>query len=184
MNQRMASDDLMTEISQLAAERQHVLTADMTGSRRLTLASALSVRSHLQGRPARHPAQEPAPAPVRSAPADGSLPPVTAFRHVPPGRYAVESRTGNNDLDFFEVRRPEEGKWAGYTFVERIIGGHDNAPVRGIAARRALQAIVRAGFDESRLRAAQELGLCKECGRHLTDEESRLAGMGPYCRNK
>jgi hypothetical protein len=103
---------------------------------------------------------------------------------VPPGRYAVRSRTGSNDLDFFEVKRPEDGKWAGYTFVERIIGGRDNVPVRGIAARRALQAIESAGFDEAKLLAAQELGLCSECGRHLTDEESRKLGIGPTCRNK
>ena len=31
-------------------------------------------------------------------------------------------------------------------------------------------------------RFGQELGICGNCGRDLTDEESRALGIGPVCR--
>jgi hypothetical protein len=102
---------------------------------------------------------------------------------IPAGYYAVKSLTGNNDLDFFRVDRPTEGRWAGRTFVKRIIGGNPEAQVRGQQARAALEAIIKAGPDSAMALYGQEIGQCGRCNRHLTDETSRALGIGPVCRS-
>jgi hypothetical protein len=95
----------------------------------------------------------------------------------------VESATGNNDLDFYRVDRPTEGRWAGRTFVKRIIGGNPDIQVRGAEARNALNRILAAGPDDAKKKYGQEIGQCGECNRHLTDETSRELGIGPVCRS-
>jgi len=102
---------------------------------------------------------------------------------VPAGHYAVRSLTGNNDLDFFRVDRPDEGRWAGYTFVKRVIGGRPDTAVRGATARAALAAIAQ-DPDKAALAYGLELGRCFVCNRSLTDETSRALGIGPDCRGR
>lgn len=107
------------------------------------------------------------------------------YLEVPAGRYATPSRTGNNDLDFWHVTVGKDGgRWAGYRFVKRVIGGHDDTDVRGAEARKALQAIVNAGIFEAGALYGQTIGECGRCGRHLTDETSREQGYGPECITK
>jgi len=101
---------------------------------------------------------------------------------VPAGFYAIESLTGNNDLDFVRVDRPDKGKWAGYVFVKRIVGGHPEFPVKGAAKHAVLQAIADEGPAVAAQRYGSEIGKCCHCGRTLTDEESRKLGIGPVCR--
>jgi hypothetical protein len=116
---------------------------------------------------------------------------------VPAGYYATPSITGNNDLDFWKVDRPTEGKWAGYTFVRRVIGGHsdqnlprdskkrvktDNRRLARVTQVAALEAIVKFGIEKSHELFGTELKFCRECGIHLTDELSRELGIGPVCR--
>jgi hypothetical protein len=101
---------------------------------------------------------------------------------VPDGGYAVESVTGNNDLDFYWVETPTEGKWEGHTFVKRVIGGHRNISVRREEVHQALDLIKRSGIEESGHLFSQELGRCRKCFKHLTDELSRELGIGPWCR--
>lgn len=103
---------------------------------------------------------------------------------VPAGHYAVESLTGNNDLDFFRVDRPTEGSHKGKTFVKRVIGGRPDCNVRGKTFHQALKAIQDAGIDVAAKRYGTEIGRCYRCNRHLTDETSRALGIGPDCRNK
>lgn len=102
---------------------------------------------------------------------------------IPAGRFAVPSRTGNNDLDFFQVDRPTEGRWAGWVFVRRIIGGHDAVSIRGAEAAAALAAVERFGWQNAAALFGQEIGTCSRCGRSLTDAVSRFAGLGPDCRD-
>ena len=102
--------------------------------------------------------------------------------NVPQGYYAVASATGNNDLDFYRVDRPTEGKWAGRVFVKRVIGGHGDTPVRGKERGEALARIEAAGAQEAALLYGQEIGRCCRCNRSLTDETSRAYGKGPDCR--
>jgi hypothetical protein len=108
----------------------------------------------------------------------------TPYPDVPAGRYAVESLTGTNDLDFLRVDRPTEGKWSGRTFVKRVIGGHSDVAVRGAEARKLLEAVLAAGPTVAGKLYADELGRCMHCGRHLTDATSRAYGIGPHCRGE
>jgi len=101
---------------------------------------------------------------------------------VPQGHYAVPSLTGNNDLDFVRVDRPTEGRWEGYTFVKRIIGGHPDVAIRGKQAQDLLAAIAEFGVKRAAETYAHEFGRCYVCNRTLTDETSRALGIGPDCR--
>lgn len=104
-----------------------------------------------------------------------------SYQDVPAGRYAVASRTGNNDLDFFHVTVGKEGgRWGGYRFVTRIAGG-DEYDVRGAEARQALEAIVKAGVNEAGALYGQEVGCCFNCHIRLTRSYSRGMGYGPDC---
>jgi uncharacterized protein DUF6011 len=103
---------------------------------------------------------------------------------VPAGHYAVPSLSGNNDLDFFRVVRPTEGQWAGHTFVNRVIGGRQDSPIRGKAAKQALEAILELGVEDAGILYGTTLGRCRDCNRHLTDELSRALGIGPECRSR
>lgn len=100
------------------------------------------------------------------------------------GHYAVTSATGNNDLDFYLVKNVTEGKWAGRTFVEQVVGGGTNYPVRGAAGVAVLRRIEEAGAIEAGRLYGQEIGRCYVCHRTLTDEASRAAGIGPDCASR
>ena len=121
-------------------------------------------------------------APAVGAPYERQAAQRAGYPDVPEGHYAVASATGTNDLDFFRVDRPDSGRWAGRTFVKRVIGGRPSVPVRGTVARAALEAILSAGVDSARTLYGQEIGRCWHCNRHLTDETSRRLGIGPVCR--
>jgi hypothetical protein len=101
--------------------------------------------------------------------------------YVPEGHYATPSATGNNDLDFWRVDRPTEGRWAGRVFVKRVIGGRADQAVRGAEAIDALRAICADHPHHAMVLYGQEVGRCGRCNRHLTDEASRQRGLGPDC---
>jgi len=98
---------------------------------------------------------------------------------VPAGRYAIEV---DGVVKFYRVDRPTEGRWAGYTFV-KVQASDDLHPVRGTAAQGILKAIA-VDPREASLRYGREIGSCGVCGRTLTDEDSRNAGIGPVCASK
>lgn len=100
-------------------------------------------------------------------------------QEVPEGRYAVQPAEGQ--LRFYKVDRPTEGRWAGYTFISRQESGDFRRISRGEQAQ-ALRLITDQGVKESAIRYGHELGVCALCGRTLTNEESREAGIGPKCR--
>lgn len=100
---------------------------------------------------------------------------------VPAGRYAVDGADGT--LKFYHVDRPEEGPWAGWTFV-KVQASDDTYRVKGAAATEVLDAILAAGPQAASIRYGHELGSCGICGRTLTDESSRAAGIGPVCAAK
>lgn len=106
------------------------------------------------------------------------------FPEITAGFYAAPSLTGNNDLDFWKVDVPETGRWAGYVFVKRIIGGRDATRIPRKTQGETLKAIRDAGPQKASERFGQELGLCGKCGRSLTDETSRQIGIGPVCRSR
>ena len=103
-------------------------------------------------------------------------------RHnVPAGRYAV---TGNEGQTVFvKVDRPTEGQWAGRIFV-KIQAGDDMIRTSRPQADALLGKIAADGNQAAMLRYGREIGACGHCGRTLTNEESREAGIGPVCRGK
>lgn len=128
------------------------------------------------------------PAPSRSAWAtwDELAAPLAAMGGQHGARFAVDSATGNNDLDFWVV-----DTWTGRTGrtmhgLKRYVGGQGPVMVRmSPEAKVAVaQAIHAAGPMEALKRFGRELGVCGDCGRSLTDEVSRSEGRGPICRNK
>lgn len=102
---------------------------------------------------------------------------------VPEGHYAIAS-TGKNDLAFYRVDRPADGKYAGRVFVKLIVGGRPGMNVKAANVPGILARIAEAGIDESGAMYGREIGRCCRCNRHLTDEESRSLGIGPECRKR
>lgn len=103
---------------------------------------------------------------------------------VPAGRYAIDTRLGAiNETAFYRVDRPTEGRWAGRVFVKLITGG-DEHRLSWRDTTIVLQRIADAGAQGASLRYGQEIGECGVCGRQLTNDESRAAGIGPVCRDK
>ena len=100
---------------------------------------------------------------------------------VPSGRYAVPGADGA--LRFVKVDRPEDGAWAGWTFVS-VQAGDDFHRLKGEQVTRALAAITEAGPQAASIRYGREIGSCGVCGRTLTDETSRANGIGPVCAGK
>lgn len=119
------------------------------------------------------------------------------------GRYALPVVKGDeegNDLAFYRIDCPTTGKWAGYTFVKRIIGGHtdENVPraqAPGILARIKDDEYLRPGTDEYRgavfngaeagqMRYADHFTKCWMCNTELTNKDSRARGIGPTCAAK
>jgi hypothetical protein len=97
---------------------------------------------------------------------------------VPAGRYAIDTEEGHTA--FYRVDRPEEGKWAGFTFVKLQVGG-DYQRLNQATGKAILKKIEEAGPKEAAIRYGHELGQCAVCGRELTNEDSREAGIGPIC---
>lgn len=103
---------------------------------------------------------------------------------VPAGRYAVKTNDGAiNELAFYKVDRPTEGKWAGYVFVKHIVGG-DEIRLSRMAGAAVLMKIETAGVAESSAAYGHEIGECGVCGRQLTNDDSRARGIGPKCASK
>lgn len=99
---------------------------------------------------------------------------------VPAGRYAVEV---GETLAFVQVDRPEEGRWAGYTFVTRQLAD-EFVRVSRQQATAILEAIKAIGPAEASKRYGREIGECGVCHRTLTNEDSRANGIGPVCAAK
>jgi hypothetical protein len=102
---------------------------------------------------------------------------------VPTGRYALPLPF--DEFEFFQVDRPKDGKWKGYTFVRKLIGtgyssDYRKVNVRGAAADAALRAIWK---DPERFMIAfgKLSGKCGKCGAPLSDPESLEMGIGPIC---
>jgi hypothetical protein len=101
-------------------------------------------------------------------------------RQITPGRYAIQNASGPNDIAFYHVERPEHGKWAGKTFVKQQISDE----LQRLSRQRTLAALVAIAADPRGASAlyGQHIGVCGVCGRTLTNEDSRRAGIGPVCR--
>ena len=191
----MAPAELLHRIEILAARKQHHLHKSMLGAQPLTLTSALRVEANLERCPAK--GEDPAlPAPPpeqwpglaatrgeRPSPARASSPGFAELgAQVPKGRYATPSLTEGADWAFWEIDKGKpETRWEGYTFVSRILGGHDPQPKKGREAYAALKSIVDLGIAEASTNYGRLIGHCGYCPAELTKRDSRYNGRGAQC---
>jgi uncharacterized protein DUF6011 len=96
---------------------------------------------------------------------------------VADGRYAVEE---DGTLKFFKVKN---GNRAGFVFLD-IQASDDWHGIRDLGRIRRIVALIAQDPKAAMVRYGQELGECGHCGRTLTDEASRAAGIGPVCASK
>jgi hypothetical protein len=100
---------------------------------------------------------------------------------VPAGRYAVTTEGGaTNELAFYKVDRPTEGRWAGRVFVKLMVSDEEQR-MSWAATKAILAKIAEVGAAEASARYGHEIGECGVCGRTLTNDESRARGIGPIC---
>jgi Family of unknown function (DUF6011) len=176
----MEMPEIMREISALAPRKDHRLARDMVdGSRPLARQAAEMTLRNLRRCPDREPSEAPQAKAI----------PAVALDQIPVGYYATPSRTGANDLDFWKVEHEEDGKWAGWNFVKRVLGGGSEGQTRLIKVRMpeqraALAAIAEQGTEESRMLYAVNMKRCTKCNRDLSDDLSRERGMGRDCWDK
>lgn len=110
---------------------------------------------------------------------------------MPSGRYAVKMHNqdwGRKQWQFFLVDKPTEGKWKGYTFIKRLIGGAQDGGYRKVvmpaASREAALRAIEANPKEAMLDFGLQSGSCGHCGRSLSNAESLERGIGPICAGK
>jgi hypothetical protein len=97
------------------------------------------------------------------------------------GRYAVEHQ---GVLKFFHIRNGKaDTRWAGFVFVD-VQASDEIYPIKNRATKAEVLALIAADPETAMNRYGQELGVCGDCGRTLTDETSRSIGRGPICRSK
>lgn len=96
---------------------------------------------------------------------------------VEAGRYAVEI---DGELRFYQVDKPTEGRWVGYTFL-KVQASDTLYPIRARATREAILCEIAKDPKAAMLLYGQKIGRCGHCGRTLTNEDSRARGIGPVC---
>lgn len=97
---------------------------------------------------------------------------------VPAGRYAVKI---DGALRFYLVDHGT-GRWAGKVFVSRQ--SSDEIMRISLAEQQKALKAIRSEPEAALVRYGRELGVCGVCGRALTDESSREAGIGPVCTTR
>lgn len=100
-------------------------------------------------------------------------------KNLTPGRYAL---TTGDTVTRYQIDRPENGKWAGWTFLSRVNGSHSER-VRGTEAQRIIDAIAADPLAAATL-YGKTTGRCGICSRELSNPESIERGIGPVCASR
>ena len=196
----MTLAEAMEEIRRLAPTKDHKLAAYLLDGRELTEIQAGLVLDNLRRAPAlQAPADNTAHHQARNAdaaPRTGNVPPpLSYFKGKIPFPEGVKklyfATPGEGGAVNFWRLRAGKGKWEGYAFPDRVLGGDAQAgeemrtvDLDNMQKRLALQAILAFGLDAAGDLFADELTRCRDCGRWLTDEVSRAERRGPDCRAK
>lgn len=103
---------------------------------------------------------------------------------VPDSKYAM-NRPHDGVLEFFEVRTGK-GKWAGFQFLDRLIGSPGDwrkAAIKGLEKRTILEQISE-DPKAAAVRYSREFTVCAVCSSPLSDPESVASGLGPICARR
>jgi hypothetical protein len=97
---------------------------------------------------------------------------------VPVARYGLFHK-GEQSWHFFEVRRPDAGKWQGWTFIGELTGD----TVRKLPQQEADKIFAKITEDPARRMTdyGKQTTVCCRCHRTLTDPKSVAKGIGPDC---
>lgn len=96
-------------------------------------------------------------------------------------RYAIEqdNTVEGTRFNFYQVDRPQHGKWEGYTFVKQFIS--DDLQRCSMSQCADVLEAIAADVEK----ASRDYGLqkkrCGKCHRKLTRDDSRRRGYGPDC---
>lgn len=94
---------------------------------------------------------------------------------IPTGYYAL--RDGDS-VKFYRVNHHQNGR----TYLDAC-ASDERHPIRNAVHKKNILTAIRAmGWEASTALYGQEIGSCGRCGRTLTDDVSRAAGIGPKCR--
>ncbi len=99
---------------------------------------------------------------------------------VPEGHYAIGPE---DDIKFYQVDKPTDGRWRGYTFV-RIQAGDVTYPIKSQQVRAYVLNEIAKNPRGAAVRYGKKIGRCGICHRTLTNPESRDAGIGPVYAEK
>lgn len=177
----MHTQDQQQFDSRPATERQLAFIASLKTSRVLSATQIAWLEKHERALDARTASriiatmlQLPEPSKTVSNAVGSVLP------DVPEGRYALDEQ---GVVKFYVYSKPTEGRWAGRAFLSSQ-ASDTLYPIRNFDTKRLILAAIAADPKAASLRYGQELGVCGVCGRTLTDESSRSAGIGPICAEK
>lgn len=120
--------------------------------------------------------QMPSVQPMTTAPVIRPQP----LRKLDQGYYAVVD-PADNVLKFYQVRKPTQGKWIGWTFLNQV-SGDNRLPVKDRVERERIFTEIEKDQLGALKRFGQEIGQCGHCRKQLTDADSRQFGIGPVCR--
>ena len=108
------------------------------------------------------------------------------FPNVPAGRYALRALNVSalgNEILFYKIDRPTEGKWAGRLFVKRM-ESDEEILVKDTMQRSRILARIAEDPEGASALYGREIGCCGICNKTLTNDESRARGIGPVCAGK
>jgi hypothetical protein len=110
-------------------------------------------------------------------------PPAKVLDTIPEGRYATVGVTAAGAVDFWEVDKPQNGKWRNRTFINGIVGAPgDWRRLRSprVTTNAAAEAIGKDIQGAARL-FGYKTRTCGRCGSPLSKDQSRAAGYGRHC---
>lgn len=109
---------------------------------------------------------------------------------MPEGRYAIKPEAGpgvgTGRWSFFEITKPTEGRWAGYTFIKRLIGAPGAYRKENMSKEERTKWLTAIEKDpkQAMVDYGLESGVCGRCASPLTDPDSLARGLGPVCAGK
>lgn len=104
---------------------------------------------------------------------------------VAEGYYALETKDeARQPVAFYRIEHGAKGgRWEGFVFLSRLIGGQGYVPVKGPQKASLLARIAEDPEGASRL-YGRTSGRCGRCNTELSDASSIAEGIGPVCATK